>query len=143
MQRAAVIVNPSKIKRPRELRNQLTAVFHAHGWADPLWWETTVESPGTEQAVAAVAEGVDLVAALGGDGTVRYVAAGLLASRTPLAVLASGTGNLLARQLKLPVGHFAAGLEAALNGTQRPIDVMRVARDVDGDGDFGPTTSAW
>nr|WP_279671560.1 diacylglycerol kinase family protein [Flexivirga meconopsidis] len=115
----------------------MSAIFRGYGWADPLWWDTTVEQPGKQQALEAVEAGVDLVAALGGDGTVRCVAAGLLPSRTPLAVLASGTGNLLARQLKLPVGHFETALRVALAGVDHEIDVMRIALDDNGSGQFG------
>ncbi|NNG38214.1 diacylglycerol kinase family lipid kinase [Flexivirga sp. ID2601S] len=136
MRRGAVIVNPTKVADTAQLRAELAAIFREHGWADPLWWETTVEEPGRRQALEAVDAGVDLVAALGGDGTVRCVAAGVLPSRTPVAVLASGTGNLLARQLKLPVGHFERALRVALGGVDHEIDVMRISLDENGSGQF-------
>ena len=136
MQRAAVIVNPTKVKDLRSLRDQLAAVFRGYGWAPPLWSETSVEQPGTSQAHDALARGVDLVAVLGGDGTIRYVATAMLGTGTPLAVLAGGTGNLFARQLRLPVGRYVDALRIALSGTDTPIDAMRVGLDADGSGDF-------
>lgn len=136
MQRAAVIVNPTKVRDVRSLRDQLTGVFRGYGWAPPLWWETTVSQPGTTQAHDALARQVDLVAALGGDGTIRYVAAALLGTGTPLAVLAGGTGNLFARQLRLPVGRYADALRLALSGTDTPLDAIRVCLDTDGSGGF-------
>lgn len=136
MQRAAVIVNPTKVKDVRSLRDQLTAVFRGYGWAPPLWSETSVAQPGTTQAYDALARHVDLVAVLGGDGTIRYVATALLGTGTPLAVLAGGTGNLFARQLRLPVGRYADALRIGLSGTDTPVDAIRVGLDADGSGDF-------
>ena len=43
------------------------------------------------------------VVAVGGDGTIHEVAAGLAGSRTPMLVVPGGTGNVLALELGLPV----------------------------------------
>lgn len=63
------------------------------------------ESPGDAQRIAASAsaEGFDLVVAVGGDGTVNEVANGLAGSRVALGVAPTGTMNLLARVLGLPL----------------------------------------
>ena len=57
----------------------------------------------TELAAAAVKEGYDIVAAVGGDGTLNEVARGLLHSDTAMAVIPCGSGNGLARCLHLPL----------------------------------------
>jgi len=58
------------------------------------------QGPGDATRLAArVAADIDVVLAVGGDGTVREVAEGLSESRKPLAVLPGGTENLVARQL--------------------------------------------
>lgn len=44
----------------------------------------------------------DVVAAVGGDGTVREVAGGLMGGTTPLAILPNGTANVLAADLGIP-----------------------------------------
>jgi len=136
MRRAAVIVNPSKFRGLVPLRAQLEATFRSRGWAEPLWFETTVEDPGTGQTRQAVEAGVDLVCSLGGDGTVRCVAHGLRDSGIPLGLLAAGTGNLLARNLGLPFRRYADGLKIALDGRNLPMDVIRVELDRDGDGSY-------
>jgi YegS/Rv2252/BmrU family lipid kinase len=92
-----------------------------HGWDEPVWLETTAEDPGAGQAAQAVRDGVDLVLACGGDGTVTACAEGVAGSGVPLGILPLGTGNLLARNLGLPLDVDAA-LVAALTGTDRRLD---------------------
>ena len=133
MPTAAVIVNPTKVSDPATLRAQARSVFERHGWDAPLWLETTPQDTGRGQALAAIQQGADLVCPYGGDGTVRAVASGALGSGVPLGLLSAGTGNLLARNMNLPHRRFQDGLTAALTGRPRPIDVMRISLDRDGD----------
>ena len=96
-----------------------------YGWDEPLWLETTPEDPGRAQARSAVSAGASLVLACGGDGTVTACAEGLIGTGVPLGIIPLGTGNLLARNIGLPVDCDQA-LAVALGGVQRPIDVGRV-----------------
>ncbi|HEX2819705.1 MAG TPA: diacylglycerol kinase family protein [Streptosporangiaceae bacterium] len=122
MSRAAVVVNPSKLADPETFRAAVRAAMTEHGWSEPIWLETTPDDPGEGQARTAAASGVDLVLACGGDGTVTASAAGLVATGIPLAIIPLGTGNLLARNLGLPIdlGH---ALTVALTGGNRQLDV--------------------
>jgi YegS/Rv2252/BmrU family lipid kinase len=74
----------------------------------------------------AVGRGYDLVIAAGGDGTVSAVANGLVGTDTPLAILALGTANVLARELGIPLDLDAACRLAADPHASRNIDAMRV-----------------
>ncbi len=125
--RAAVVVNPTKVSDPEELRESLTSTMAEAGWGSPLWLETTAEDPGYGMTEQALREGVNLVLACGGDGTVRAVLTELAGSGTPLGILPAGTGNLLARNLGLPLADLRAAVEIALSGVDRPIDVGRIA----------------
>lgn len=120
--RAAVVVNPVKVDLPA-LKKAVNAAAKAAGWAPTLWLETSVEDPGTGQARTAIAKGVQMVIAAGGDGTVRAVAEGLRGSDTALALLPSGTGNLLARNLELGLHSVDDSLEIAFGGVDRAIDL--------------------
>jgi len=92
------------------------------GWDEPLWLETTADDPGAGMARMAAQARVDLVLASGGDGTVTACAATLAGSGIPLAVLPAGTGNLLARNLGLPMA-FDDAVTVALTGADRYLDL--------------------
>lgn len=126
--RAAVIINPSK-STDVDIRELITRHSKDNGWGEPVWIETTVEDPGQGQAKEALKQGVDVVIAAGGDGTVRAVAEGLAGSDTPLGLVPMGTGNLLARNLGMDVTDFEAAVAGALTGTERKIDVVRAVQN--------------
>src|ERR1700727_215442 len=92
------------------------------GGPEPLWVETAPDDTVERLARMAVESGVDLVISSGGDGTVTACAGGVAGSGIALGVLPSGTGNLLARNLGLPLQADAA-LAVALTGAERRLDV--------------------
>jgi diacylglycerol kinase family enzyme len=125
MTRAAVVVNPTKLDDDEAFRKSVRQIMDDHGWDEPLWLETTPDDPGRGQAESAVSAGVDLVLACGGDGTVTACAEGVTGTGVPLAIIPMGTGNLLARNVGVPMGMDEA-LAVALGGVQQPIDAGRV-----------------
>jgi YegS/Rv2252/BmrU family lipid kinase len=75
-----------------------------------------------------VERGCDRVVCVGGDGTVQQVATSLAGTRVPLAIIPTGTGNLLAGNLDIPDGvEEATGV--AVHGRTRRIDVGRLTID--------------
>lgn len=130
--RAAVVINPAK-GIDEEFRTVFTELCRAHHWDEPLWLETSVEDAGNGQAREALEEGVDLVLAAGGDGTVRCVAEVLAGTDTPMGIVPLGTGNLLARNLGLDVTDPTEAAKEALTGMDRRTDVVRAVIDRSGD----------
>ena len=126
--RAAVILNPTKLDDLSLLRRRVDSEVLSAGWRPTVWLETTAEDPGHAAARAALDAGVDLVLVAGGDGTVRVVASELAGTGVSMALLPSGTGNLLARNLSVPLDTDAA-LRLALTGRPRRIDVVTVSTD--------------
>ena len=120
--RAAVVYNPIKTDVGR-LRAAVAAAAAAAGWAESLWFETSVDDPGQRVTRQALRHGVDLVLAAGGDGTVRAVAESLRAAEVPLGIVPVGTGNLLARNLQLPLNNLGEAIGIAFTGVSRPIDL--------------------
>ena len=126
--RLAVVLNPIRIGDPRAFRRQVIAAADRAGWDIPLWFETTVDDAGRAMTHAALTADADIVVAAGGDGTVRVVASELARTGVPLGILAAGTGNLLARNLSLPLQTEPA-LEVILHGRDRAIDLVRMEGD--------------
>ena len=79
-----------------------------------------------ELARRATADGFERVVAVGGDGTVSEVAAGLAFSQTALGIIPVGTGNDSARNLGIPPDPLAAA-RLAQSGSSRAIDLGEIA----------------
>ena len=124
-----VVLNPVKVEDVGQFRAIVGAMAAEAGWSAPTWHHTSVEDPGTGQAAAASVAGADLVMVCGGDGTVREVCAELAGTGIPVGIIPAGTGNLLARNLAIPL-YLRSAIDVCLNGQDRAIDMV----DVSGDG---------
>ncbi len=71
----------------------------------------------------AAASGADIVAVAGGDGTAACAAEALAGRDVALGLLPCGTMDLLARDLRLPVGDPEAAMAVLVSGQRRTIDV--------------------
>ena len=65
--------------------------------------QTEHKGHAAEFAGEAIREGVDVVVAVGGDGTVNEVARSLVHTNTALGIIPCGSGNGLARHLYIPM----------------------------------------
>lgn len=117
-----MVVNPTKVTDIAALRADTAAAMLQAGWQEPIWLETTAQDPGHHMTRLALEEGVDVVVACGGDGTVRACAEVLAGTRTPLAVLALGTGNLLTRNLNIPAD-LPGAMAVITGGRDRAVDL--------------------
>lgn len=121
-QHPVVIFNPSKADDPARRKDEILAAFQRAGLPVPEWRETTVEDPGADMSASALASGADAVFACGGDGTVRACVTSVAGTGVPLAILAAGTGNLLAGNLDIP-DDLDEALALVRAGSVRRIDV--------------------
>jgi diacylglycerol kinase family enzyme len=121
-QHAAVVYNPIKVDLAK-LQDQVATAERASGWAETQWFPTSVEDVGQGVTKTAIDRGAAVVLAAGGDGTVRAVAEALRGTEVPIALVPSGTGNLLARNLNLTLTNQVESIGAAFTGTERKIDL--------------------
>lgn len=70
-------------------------------------------------------DGVDLVVAAGGDGTINEVVNGLIGTALPLGVIPLGTANVFAAEIDLPTAARAVAATIA-HGTPTPVHIGRV-----------------
>ncbi len=124
----AVILNPIKVESVEQFQTIVSTMAREAGWNEPRWLLTTVEDSGTGQAEQAAVDGADLVIVCGGDGTVREVCAELAGTGIPVGIVPAGTGNLLARNLEVPL-FIRAAIDVALTGQDRAIDMVAVEGD--------------
>jgi diacylglycerol kinase (ATP) len=128
LRRAAVIFNPAKVTDWITFRRHVEYELKSRGWDRALWLETTSEDPGQAMTAQAVREKVDLVLGAGGDGTIRVICSGLAHTGIPFGLIPAGTGNLLARNIGIPLDEVAA-LDVAFDGADKAVDLVRVKVD--------------
>jgi YegS/Rv2252/BmrU family lipid kinase len=124
----AAILNPIKVDDPAGFRAMVEKLAMESGWAEVAWWETTEDDTGYRMAHEAAVSGANLVIAIGGDGTIRAVCEELAGTGIPVGIVPAGTGNLLARNLSIPL-YLRAAVDVGLNGQDRAIDMVRVSGD--------------
>lgn len=124
-QKVVVIINPiSGAGRRRDvarLRAEQAAAIVEQRRLDAEIYVTERPGHARELARAARGRGVTLFVAWGGDGTVNEVGSALVESPAALAIVPSGSGNGLARELGIPLDPKVA-FQTVLEGHSRLID---------------------
>ncbi len=126
MAKALLIANPGAARTDGGVVRQIERVFNMAGWQVET---LATGGPGDARQLAeyGVEQQVDIVAVLGGDGTIMQAASGLVGTGVPLGVLPGGTGNQLAGNLRLSFNPVRAA-QALVTGVPRPFDLGCVAR---------------
>ncbi len=105
---ALFIVNPFSGTRSKERKTALIREHVPAGAFDYQVVFTEAKGHAVELAARAVADGVDYVVAVGGDGTMNEAARSLVGTTTALGIIPMGSGNGLARHLGIPLDTVAA-----------------------------------
>jgi diacylglycerol kinase (ATP) len=123
---AVIIANPISGGFPHHNHDyaETLAFLQGQGWQVELW---PTDGPGAAQKLArlAVEQKVAMVIAAGGDGTINEVIQGLAGSETALGVLPTGTVNVWAREMGIPLDS-AKAREILVHGQTRRIDLGQV-----------------
>ncbi|MGG7463303.1 diacylglycerol/lipid kinase family protein [Plantibacter sp. YIM 135347] len=120
--RAAIVVNPTKVGLSA-LESSVAAHESKSGWAASEWFETSADDDGRDAVERAASSAPDLIVVAGGDGTLRAAASVLAGSGITIGVVPSGTGNLFARELGLPMNSIDSAVATAFDGHDRPVDL--------------------
>ena len=123
--RIGLVVNPTSGKNRghalgRAVAQRLRAAGH-----EVLELSDETAAAARDRALGAIAQGIDLLAVTGGDGMVNLGVNLCADSKTPLAIIAAGTGNDVARGLGLPVHDPIAAADLVSTGMLRQIDAVR------------------
>lgn len=138
MGNTAVIYNPQKVDKSR-LQTAVDTALARAGMRKAHYFPTTENDHGGPQAKQALADGAKLILVAGGDGTIRSVVQEIIYTDAELGIIPIGTGNVLARNLSIPLGNLSrAALKAVVGETHR-IDVGRVTYEP---ASGGPTGTA-
>jgi diacylglycerol kinase (ATP) len=119
------VVNPAARGDPAVAAEALALASAQQGWQVDVV-RSEIRGHGVLLAEEAAGAGVELVAAVGGDGTAREVAAGLAGSPTPMLIIPAGTGNSSYRELFGPVSWRDLLPLAMAGGGLRAVDLNRV-----------------
>ncbi len=126
MRRLLLIANPSSSGFTGAAFREVEATLSNGFEVTSVWPNGPAES--RQAAADAAADGYSVVAAMGGDGVVHHVANGLAFTGTALGVIPTGTTNVVARLLGIPMKPgVAAGRLVA--GTRRMLSLAHIATE--------------
>lgn len=102
------IINPkSGVDRQKAIQQAIDSTLDHQQFSHELVY-TQYAKHGTELARNAAEAGAYAVVAVGGDGSVNDIVAGLLHTNTALAIIPKGSGNGMARTMKIPLEEQSA-----------------------------------
>lgn len=130
MVKALIVLNPASGKNSGEPIRKEIARYFTSSHIDYEIYETVKGDKPGDIIRARLSDSINLVVAAGGDGTVSAVIDGLIGSSVSLAIIPAGTGNLIARELNIPLGIEDAVTLITGAHTSQKIDAMRIGKRV-------------
>ena len=129
MTKTFIVINPAAAKNAREPILEAMSRHFSSPYIDYEIYETAKgDKPG--DIVRKRLRDFDLVVAAGHDGTVSAAIDGLVGSSVPLGIIPAGTGNLIARELGVPLEIEDAVALIAGAHIFRKIDAMTTGKRV-------------
>ena len=132
MQNIAVIFHPSKISRAK-----IEAAFSKAGFPNLSYFPSDHKTGGLKATKKAIEAGANHIIVAGGDGTVRACVQAVFEEEAvvSLGLVPIGTGNILARNLKLPINNLDKCIKRSVSGDTYEID-LGVAKAVNRHGEL-------
>lgn len=124
-QNVLVILNPTAGQRRTSRTQEVVENFLTENGVPFTLKKTAHAGDALKWARSARAEGYDLVAVAGGDGTIREAVEGLMRSggRLPLAQIPVGTSNITARAMRIPILDIRKSLQLIIDGKEVVFDL--------------------
>ncbi len=127
---AFIVLNPvAGLVNAQVLKNIIEHRFHTSGWSTRVHLTDAGENT-TKVVSDELTNGYDLVVAVGGDGTIAAVAAGMVHSHIPLGIIPTGTWNAIARNLQIPFNPLRAINLMTGKHTIKKLDLMAVGNTI-------------
>lgn len=125
LKRVLFVVNPiSGIRKHRNIERLIEEGMDRTRYISTIEY-TNAPGHAAEISRKAAADGLEIVVAVGGDGTVNETATGLVGTSTTLGIVPAGSGNGLARHLKIPMNAKRA-IDVINQGTSIRIDTATI-----------------
>lgn len=124
MARIAVIANPVASQFTGGSHRDVMSALTSHHDAEALWPSSATEAAAASRQ--AVADGYEVVVAMGGDGMVHHVAQGVVGTHASLGIVPAGTTNVIARLLGLPSRQIKAARLISRMPPHRTIGVATI-----------------
>ena len=105
-----IIANPSHHRNIDQWRSSIDHAATIAGLPKLSWLFTTLDDPGDQATHYALSQGATHIIVAGGDGTVRTVGAALAHTGVRMTILPTGTGNVCARNLHIPLHSYVEAL---------------------------------
>lgn len=119
-----IIANPAARYASKNRVEAAAGIIRAGGRRINVFW-TSQRGDAEEFSRRAAAEGIGLIIAAGGDGTINEAANGMARTGSCLAVLPMGTTNVLAKELGIPES-IEGAVGKILNGSTHTVSLGRI-----------------
>jgi diacylglycerol kinase family enzyme len=124
VQRLLLIANPSSSQFTGGGHRTVVRILRRRFDVEPVWPQSADHA--RQLTAQAVADGFDVVAAMGGDGVVHHVAHVLAGTETALGVIPTGTTNVFARIMAIPPKPNPAARLLAGPHERRPTSLLAI-----------------